>query len=272
MCFTSQQKDVARLHMLYLKREVANEVSAMSLKQVKSKKVSELIRDQLEDMIRSGDIQPGEKLDSVEKLSATFQVSRSAVREALSALRAVGLVKIRQGEGTFVNKFDFSSMVKPVGIKGVLSNKEKQDLFQVRKILEVGVASLAAENRSADHLAKIEEALSQMAKAEAGKDLGEEADVRFHLALAEATENDLLMEMMQKLSDTLVMTMYESRKISLYAEKQTLKQLHYEHEQIYKAVEAQDKDKAHEAMMVHLVNVEQALMEYDKQKQEDGSQ
>ncbi|MEB5479190.1 FadR/GntR family transcriptional regulator [Shouchella clausii] len=263
MCFTSQQKDVARLHMLYLKREVANEVSAMSLKQVKSKKVSELIRDQLEDMIRSGDIQPGEKLDSVEKLSATFQVSRSAVREALSALRAVGLVTIRQGEGTFVNKFDFSSMVKPVGIKGVLSNKEKQDLFQVRKILEVGVASLAAENRSADHLAKIEEALSQMAKAEAGKDLGEEA---------EATENDLLMEMMQKLSDTLVMTMYESRKISLYAEKQTLKQLHYEHEQIYKAVEAQDKDKAHEAMMVHLVNVEQALMEYDKQKQEDGSQ
>ncbi|WP_054706310.1 FadR/GntR family transcriptional regulator [Bacillus sp. JCM 19041] len=240
----------------------------MAFKQVKTKKISEVIRDQLEELIRNGDIQPGEKLDSVEKLSASFEVSRSAVREALSALRAVGLVTIRQGEGTFVNKYDFSSMVDPVGIHRILSNKEKQELFQVRKIIEVGAASLAAVNRTDYHLRSMKSALDQMAIAEAGKDLGEKADVRFHLALAEATENQVLIEMMQKLSDTLALTMYESRKISLYAEKQTLTRLHQEHEQIYKAIEMQDPSAANGAMMDHLVNVEQALMEYEHRKHE----
>ncbi|WP_078394243.1 FadR/GntR family transcriptional regulator [Shouchella patagoniensis] len=238
----------------------------MAFKQVKTKKISEVIRDQLEELIRNGDIQPGEKLDSVEKLSASFEVSRSAVREALSALRAVGLVTIRQGEGTFVNKYDFSSMVDPVDIHQILSNKEKQELFQVRKIIEVGAASLAADNRTDDHLTVMKDALDQMEIAEAGKDLGEKADVRFHLALAEATGNQLLIEMMQKLSDTLALTMYESRKISLYAEKQTLTRLHQEHEQIYHAIEAQDPDAANGAMMDHLINVEEALMEYEQRK------
>ncbi len=240
-----------------------------AFKQVKTKKISEVIRDQLEEMIRNGDIQPGEKLDSVEKLSASFEVSRSAVREALSALRAVGLVTIRQGEGTFVNKFDFSGMVDPVGRRRILSDKEKQELFQVRKIIEVGVASLAAEHRSEDHLVQLKEALDRMAVAEGGKDLGEQADVEFHLAIAESTGNAVLIEMMQKLSDTLALTMYESRKISLYAKAQTLNRLHSEHEQIYLAIEAKDADGANSAMMEHLINVERALMNFENEKELD---
>lgn len=237
----------------------------LAFKQVKTKKISEVIRDQLEEMIRSGALQPGEKLDSVEKLSASFEVSRSAVREALSALRAIGLVTIRQGEGTFVNKYDFSSMVDPVGKRRILSNKEKLELFQVRKIIEVGAASLAAESRTSEQLQHIKDALDRMEVAEEGLDLGEKADVDFHLAIAAAASNDILYDMMTKLSNTFSLTMYESRKKSLFSEVQSLKRLHHEHEQIYKAIKAKDASAANQAMMDHLVKVEQILLHDDRQ-------
>ncbi|WP_100372136.1 FadR/GntR family transcriptional regulator [Bacillus sp. FJAT-45037] len=238
----------------------------MAFKQVQTKKISEVVRDQLEEMIREGEVKPGEKLDSVEKLAKEFNVSRSAVREALSALRAIGLITIRQGEGTFVNKYDFSTMISPVSVERVISKTEMLELFQVRKIIEVGAASLAAENRTEDDLAEMKEALQEMEQAAGNEDLGEKSDVRFHIALSKATKNTILIDMMQKLSDTLGKTMYESRRIGLFSEKQTFKQLQIEHEQIYQAIEDANSEQANNAMLEHLVNVEETLIAYHQEK------
>lgn len=78
----------------------------MKYKQIKTKKIYEEIADALIESIRTGELLPGEKLDSVQALSENFQVSRSAVREALSALKAIGLIEMKQGEGTYVKQFD----------------------------------------------------------------------------------------------------------------------------------------------------------------------
>ena len=76
------------------------------IKQVKPKKIYEIVAEQLTEMIVSGKVKPGDRLSSVQQLAEDFNVGRSAIREALSALKTMGYIEIRQGEGTFVKKVD----------------------------------------------------------------------------------------------------------------------------------------------------------------------
>lgn len=71
----------------------------MKYKQIKTKKIYEEVAEALLESIKSGELEPGDKLDSVQALADSFQVSRSAVREALSALKAMGMVEMKQGKG-----------------------------------------------------------------------------------------------------------------------------------------------------------------------------
>ncbi|WP_018924432.1 FadR/GntR family transcriptional regulator [Salsuginibacillus kocurii] len=231
----------------------------MSFKQIESKKIAEIVREQIEDMIKQGDVQPGEKLDSVAKLAEQFQVSRSAVREALSAMRAVGIVSIKQGEGTFVNNYDFSDVLDPMKAERIISKKEMLELFEVRKIIEVGAAEMAAEKRTNEDLEALNAALEEMKTASAENNVGESADVAFHLAIAQASSNQIMVDMMNQLSETLRKTMFESRRVWLFSEKQTLDRLYQEHLELYEAIKAADAERARNAMLAHLRNVEEAL-------------
>ncbi|WP_252315243.1 FadR/GntR family transcriptional regulator [Sinobaca sp. H24] len=233
----------------------------MAFKQIETKKISEIVRAQIEEMIKRGDVQPGEKLDSVVQLASQFQVSRSAVREALSALRAVGIVTIKQGDGTFVNKYDFSGVVDPMKAERIISKKEMIELFEIRKIIEVGAAELASLNRQEEHLQSLEAALDGMKRASGGENLGEKADMAFHLALASGTGNTIMIDMMHQLSDTLQKTMFETRRIWLYSEKKTLQRLYEEHENIYEAVKSGDAAAAREKMLEHLTHVESTMIQ-----------
>ncbi|MDR6997848.1 DNA-binding FadR family transcriptional regulator [Neobacillus niacini] len=78
----------------------------MNYKKIKPKKIYEEVAEAIQDMIRTGKIKPGDKLDSVQQLAENFQVGRSAIREALTSLRAMGLVEMKQGEGTYVRLFE----------------------------------------------------------------------------------------------------------------------------------------------------------------------
>ena len=77
----------------------------MTYKKIKPKKIYEEVSEELYEMIRSGTLKPGDKLDSIQQLAENFQVGRPAIREALSALSSMGLIEIKQGEGTFVKTF-----------------------------------------------------------------------------------------------------------------------------------------------------------------------
>lgn len=231
----------------------------MTMDRIETKKIAEIIREKIEEMIKRGEVRPGEKLDSVVALSEKFDVSRSAVREALSALRAVGIVTIRQGEGTFVNQYDFSTITEMMNSRTLISRQEMKELFEVRHVLEKGASELAAVRRSEEDLERMHTALEQMMQADGTDDLGEQADVRFHLAIVEASGNTLLTQMMGRLSDTMQKTMYETRKAWLFSEKRSFRRLLDEHQQIYTAINEQDPEAAAEAMSAHLTNVEKVL-------------
>ncbi len=94
------------------------------------------------------------------------------------------------------------------------------------------------------------------------QELGEEADFRFHMAIAKASHNELLIGLMNNVSEMMVTTMRETRRLWLYSEKSTLERLWNEHQQIYQAIEAQDGSEAQKLMLDHLQSVEEVLMNY----------
>ncbi|MBU8907195.1 FadR/GntR family transcriptional regulator [Desertibacillus haloalkaliphilus] len=231
----------------------------MTIKHVKPKKIYEIVAEQLTEMIKNGEVTPGERLSSVQKLAEDFNVGRSAIREALSALKAMGLIEIRQGEGTFVKKIDHDLASHVIPSAQFMQKEDIRQLFEIRKIIETGAASLAAENRTEVDVQQLRLILDEMKRAAGDGDIGEKADIDFHMTIVNSTKNDMLCKLMETVSDTMQESMREARKLFLYSQKSKMEQLYDEHLSIYKAIENQDRQRAYEEMMAHIVGVEKGL-------------
>src|SRR5690606_30929830 len=236
----------------------------MEYKKIKTKKIYEEVADALQDEIRSGALKPGTKLESVQQLAESFQVGRSAIREALTALKAMGLIEMRQGEGTYVKEFQAEDLTFSLATAMLMDQQDVMDLLEVRKIIETGAAATAAEKHTPDDMKKIEEALNGMKEAVGNKELGEASDLQFHLAIAEATQNQMLTNLLLNVSDLMQETMKETRRITLFSEEKTTERLYNEHLAIYEAIVARDEVAARNAMLIHLNNVEETLGEFFK--------
>lgn len=166
----------------------------------KTKKLYEQIAAIIEQKITNGEISPGDKLDSVEQLAKNFEVGRSAIREALTALQARGIIEIRQGEGTYIRKVTAQDISLNIPTYASFSQQDLQQIFEVRKILELGLIRNAAKRRTARHLEQLKEALIKMNDALIDPETSSNADMRFHAIIAEAADNPLLVSMLQSVS------------------------------------------------------------------------
>ncbi|MEH7354753.1 FadR/GntR family transcriptional regulator [Neobacillus drentensis] len=234
----------------------------MNYKKIKPKKIYEEVAEAIYEMIRSGQLKPGDKLDSVQQLAENFQVGRSAIREALTSLRAMGLVEMKQGEGTYIREFEKDQIRFPLSTAILMNKDDIAQLLEVRKIIESGTAAAAAKRRSDQHLSMMWAALEAMLDAKGDEELGEKADLQFHLALAEAAQNQLLMNLLNHVSDLMVETMRETRKFWLFSKQTTIEQLYKEHLDIYEAIKDQDEAAARNRMLIHLDNVSAILRKY----------
>lgn len=237
----------------------------MEYKKIKPKKIYEQVAETIYDMIRSGKLKPGEKLESVQQLAEHFQVGRSAIREALTSLKAMGLIEIRQGEGTFIKEFKTEQIAFPLSTAILMNKEDIAHLLEVRKFIEIGTAYSAAQKRTDLHLEAMEEALEEMRLASGNEELGEQADLRFHFAIAEGSQNPLLVSLMNHVSGLMGETMKETRRLWLYSKQATTDRLYEEHVAIYNAIKGQDPEKARTIMLQHIENVEVFLHQYMKQ-------
>lgn len=231
----------------------------MVYKKIKPKKIYEEVSDELYEMIRSGSLKPGEQLDSIQQLAENFQVGRPAIREALSALSSMGLIEIKQGEGTFVKTFDPAIMNHPLSAALLMDQDNIKHLLEVRKILESGTAEVAAKKRTEENLIELKDKLFDMEKVSDDEELSDKADIAFHVAVANASQNELLITLMNHVSELMTEKMRDIRRVALYSEEMTLKQLYQQHVRIYEAILAQDEDGARSAMLFHLQSVEESL-------------
>lgn len=213
------------------------------------------IRKQIEDEVWL----PGQKLPSVVDLAASYGVGRSTIREALSALKAMGWLDIRQGGGTFVRAT--LPATRDELSEWFQNAHSMKEILEVRLVMETGCASLAAKHRSSEDLIELEGILRRMEKGIADETESEQADADFHLRIARSTKNEMLVQLMDSLSQRMRETIGESRKLWFYKEQATAHRLLQEHQLIFDAIVKQDENEAFERMRSHLHKVAQVLQQ-----------
>ncbi len=199
--------------------------------------------------IALGNFRPGEQLPGEHQLADSLGVSRNVVREAISQLRADGVILARQGVGAFVQEPERRSAIR-LDSEALKAEGSMQRLFELRGILEIEAAGLAAERRSEESLRKIKQALDRMSGEERWEEGSIEADLVFHREIARATGNDYIY--------TFVCFICEQIRRSIYIARDT-NPLHElvevnvaEHVRVFEALEAGDADAARQAMGRHI--------------------
>lgn len=153
------------------------------------RKLSDEVSGGILDLIRSKQIGPGGRLPTESEIAELFQVSRTAVREGVKSLIAVGLLETRPGIGIFVVDSRLGPLRDPIGGE----SSHLPELLEFRKIVEPETAALAAERRTPDDVQELERCVEELARG-IRSGIKPQEDIGFHLALARATRNSAIMD------------------------------------------------------------------------------
>lgn len=224
---------------------------------ISNTKIYEQIADILLESIKSGEYQVGDKLPSIQKLGQQYGVSVASVREALNALRTIGIIEMKQGYGTFIKQIEPTFF--ELGDK-FTSLDQITELLELREIVESATVEKAAMHRNEADLVSLKKALDEMGEAVTDGTSGEKADLQFHLSIARAAKNSLLVELLNNISELMQDSMEETRKIFIYSKQKTMNKLHEEHVIIYNAIVEQNATNAVKAMESHLLEVKETIL------------
>jgi DNA-binding FadR family transcriptional regulator len=223
----------------------------------KPAKLADSVYEEILGHIAGGRYAEGGRLPSEPKLAEAYGVSRPVVREALSRLRADGVVVSRHGSGSYVQRRPAPDFVRlaPIG-----SVADLMRCFEVRIALEGEAAALAAARRSEADVAEMQAALAELERVIAAREVGVEADIRFHNAIARATANALFESAMQALSVHTFHGMRVARNLSLRASVERMRLVQYEHSRVFEAIRDQDPQAARDAMRSHIENARTRML------------
>ena len=230
------------------------------LKPIKPKRMSDQVFEQLKDLIFRGHIKPGERLMTERELAQNLGVSRPTVREAINKLVAMHLLEHRQGQGTFVNMPVTTAEKNPLAAVIDGQDASLMDLLEVRLGLECNAVALAARRASENDIREIEKSVEDMAAAIKEGNLGSDADISFHMAIAYATKNVVQIHIMKSLYDLLFYGIQENLQ-HLYTEPINLDKVLQQHTDILNAIRQHDPDEAYTAMKRHITFVQDYFRE-----------
>ena len=230
---------------------------------VKTKRVYMQIVDQIIVLVRKGNFGREAQLPPERDLAEQLGVSRASLREALSALQLLGLVETRSGQGTFVCAEAPAALLR---LDASLLYQELESPFailQARKAVEPTIAAIAAHQRSEEAIQRLLK-IQELAESDPhGQYLSSEGDRRFHLALAEATENPVLISMMAIVYDLMGQKLWLLLRDATAAEPERLRQYAQQHRDICDAIGAGDAERAAQGMTRHLNSVENFMIEVE---------
>jgi GntR family transcriptional repressor for pyruvate dehydrogenase complex len=223
----------------------------MLYKAIQASRLYEQIVQQIEESIRKGELTEGSQLPAERDLATQFGVSRTAVREAIKALQEKGLVDAFPGRGTFVTNGTSNSMRR--SLDRIIKSGETDGwayLMEVREILEPEIAALAAQRAKDQDIATMQEAVNVMDQAGRDSDAFIEADLDFHLALAEAAANPIVLSLI----DSIVGLLREQR-LRIFRIGGGPERGQHHHKRILDAIKRHDAPGARAAMQAHLCQV-----------------
>ena len=220
--------------------------------------VSDEVIARLKSLISRGVFLAGSKLPSERDLADALAVSRPTLRQALRALQILGVIRSRQGSGSYLADSLSDILKEPLEFALALKGVGKTDLFETRQALEVRLAGLAAQRRTEEDLQRMLDALAKMKKSINIADEWCVYEMRFHECIVHAARNAVMGTIMEMLSRLLVES--RNRTIQLLED---YSRSYQSHENVFVAIDSRDAEAASLAMAVHFAIMENRAGEYD---------
>jgi GntR family transcriptional repressor for pyruvate dehydrogenase complex len=204
------------------------------------------------DWIAETEAQPGDRLPNENELAERFAVSRPTMREALRVLEYSGLVESRRGRngGLFAGQGATPQVIGAIRTLFIIGNRSRENLFEARMIVEVGVARAAALQITDEQLALLAESIEQMTHG-ANSEQVRAANDLFHMTIVEAVDNDILRAIMIAL-----MSLFNEVAAPGPDDPETHELRLKNHRDIYEALASRQPPRAAEAMHRHLTTME----------------
>jgi GntR family transcriptional repressor for pyruvate dehydrogenase complex len=213
----------------------------------------EQVAGNIQDWIISQTLRPGDQLPSERVLCERFGVSRTVVREATKALAERGLVSIQAGRGTFVSQLSVEDLAESMHRFLRFSDEAHEDLLDVRELMEVKIAELAAQRATPEDCRRLEAAVEAMEEAHDDPERYMAGDLAFHCALAEATHSAVFVVLV----NSIVGFLHDIRRLGFRVNAPERGRI--DHRRIYRAVRDHDCVEAQDAMRQHLCHVREDI-------------
>lgn len=221
-------------------------------------RVSDKITEMIKQLIADQNLGQGDRIPSERQLAEQFKVSRSPVREAIRSLNSQGLLMTKPGGGTYVQTETTTWPAQSIDTLTTLLNEDphyRYDVLETRHALESSTAWHAALRATKKDKQKIKECFDIMIahQQQGDADLSARSDAQFHLAIAEASHNAVLVQIMRGLFNLMFSTVKENRQIMFSFDNETrLKELTKQHEGVMQAIFNGDAERAKQIMDQHI--------------------
>ncbi len=229
-----------------------------------TKKKSTRVAEQIIDVISKSKYQVGDRLPPERKIVEEMGVSRVPVREALSALQIVGIVEIVIGEGTYIRRSAESTLVKSKALSLLEENESPFEAYRARKIFEAAIIDTAIDQADHEDLARIEGVLKRMDEAVNKKDFNEyfKANRDFHLAIAQATNNSPIKNIIDYLLSILDQQIWKEAAQKHFSNYEHIKEYLHRHHRILDAIKGKDKKRARTEIESHFDETVEEVKKY----------
>jgi GntR family transcriptional repressor for pyruvate dehydrogenase complex len=220
----------------------------MQFDNIQKMNAPEMVAEKIIESLKNGDLTPGEKLPSEQEMGRMFGVGRSSVREAIKALVLKGYLEVFQGKGTFVKSDIAYNDLSESRFSGIVKAIDISELMEARVVLECKIAELAAQKATQKHIEDLKSVAVRIEQSEDNIPAFLQADLDFHRALAQCTENKVIYEMSKLIIDKVHKHYAVFLGTSFRTHEKTVRTV----KAIIKAVEEGDAQKASQDMYEHL--------------------
>lgn len=232
------------------------------LKPIEATNVHLIAASQIAEAIDRGEWNAGDRLPAERELAEILGISRSSLRQALTALEAVGIIRKKAGVGSFVQDGALEIISQEI-VAELVTEGDPLMLVEARQMLEPDLARLAALRRTEEDLERMRGQLAEMDRLELHSFSPErfvEADIEFHLAIAAAAHNPLLVRLFAEVADQMGHRVWLQAALPVVLRRAPEYEAH--HEKIFEAIEARDGKKARQTMVMHLQSIHDNLRSF----------
>ncbi|KKO54952.1 FadR/GntR family transcriptional regulator [Paenibacillus sp. DMB20] len=225
----------------------------MTIKRIKYHRVYEDVIEQIKNLILEGNLSPGDVLPTERELAQSFGISRGTLREAFRILEREGLIEVKPGGGRYLSK----ALDEAEDRSRIIDNIERAtiiELLEARELFETGIVELAAKRATEDDIKEIEAAFEKWGQIDLDGEDRTEPDQAFHLSIAKATHNVVLVNMTELHMDLLQRTLSKTAKIPGRKDE-----VYEEHLLILQAIKERDPVRAKQALLNHLGKVRENI-------------